>query len=77
VTAMSFDPEIIRKEILKHIPDFKMHYEFDPMRQQIADSWPNSLDDSCARAEWGWTPKYDLSAMTVDMIQALRKKFGK
>jgi nucleoside-diphosphate-sugar epimerase len=47
------------------------------MRQQIADSWPNSLDDSCARAEWGWTPKYDLSAMTVDMIQALRKKFGK
>jgi nucleoside-diphosphate-sugar epimerase len=77
VTAMSFDPEIIRKEILKHIPDFKMHYEFDPIRQQIADSWPNSLDDSCARAEWGWTPKYDLSAMTVDMIQALRKKFGK
>jgi nucleoside-diphosphate-sugar epimerase len=77
VTAMSFDPEIIRKEILKHIPDFTMHYEFDSMRQQIADSWPNSLDDSCARAEWGWTPTFDISAMTIDMIQALRKKLAK
>lgn len=77
VTAMSFDPEIIRKEILKHIPDFKMHYEFDPVRQAIADSWPNSMDDSCARAEWGWKPEFDLSSMTVDMLTELRKKLNK
>ncbi|MEG1188250.1 MAG: GDP-mannose 4,6-dehydratase [Bacteroidales bacterium] len=77
VTAMSFDPEIIRKEILKHVPDFKMHYEFDPIRQAIADSWPNSMDDSCARAEWGWKPEFDLSAMTVDMLDALNKKLKK
>ena len=77
ITAMSFDPEIIKNEILKHIPDFKMRYDVDPIRQKIAESWPDNMDDSCARKEWGWKPQYDLSDMTVDMIKELRKKFGK
>jgi nucleoside-diphosphate-sugar epimerase len=74
VTAMSFDPEIIAAEIRKHIPNFTMNYQIDELRQGIADSWPNSMDDSCARAEWGWNPDYDLAAMTVDMIKVLKAK---
>jgi len=58
----------------KHIPEFEIDYHIDPMRQAIADSWPNSLDDSAARTEWGWTPDYDLSAMVADMLENLRKK---
>jgi nucleoside-diphosphate-sugar epimerase len=77
ITAMSFDPEILRKKIEEHIPGFKMRYEVDPVRQAIADSWPDKLDDSCAREEWGWAPSYDLEAMTVDMIAALRRKLGR
>ncbi len=77
VTAMSFDPEMIRQEILKHIPDFKMRYEHDAVRQKIANSWPNSMDDNCAREEWGWNAKYDLAGMTVDMIDKLRVKLNK
>ena len=77
ITAMSFTPEIIAAEIKKHMPNFKMTYKVDPVRQGIADSWPNSLDDSCARAEWGWNPKYDLSKMTVDMLEKLKVKLGK
>lgn len=77
VTAMSFTPEKIYGEIQKHIPEFIMDYDVDPIRQSIADSWPNSLDDSAAREEWGWNPKYDLSSMTIDMLDKLRKKLGK
>lgn len=77
VTAMHFDPEEIYAEIRKHKPDFKMIYEHDETRQKIADSWPNWMDDSCARAEWGFNPKYDLQSMTVDMLEKLSKKFGK
>ena len=77
VTAMHFDPEEIYAEIRKHKPDFKMIYEHDETRQKIADSWPNWMDDSCARAEWGFKPKYDLQSMTVDMLDKLSKKFGK
>ena len=51
-----------------------MVYEIDPIRQAIADSWPNKMDDSCARNEWGWNPQYDLEKMTVDMIEHLKKK---
>ncbi|KXG74684.1 L-threonine 3-dehydrogenase [Thermotalea metallivorans] len=76
VTAMSFTPEKIYGEIQKHIPEFIMDYDVDPIRQSIADSWPNSLDDSAAREEWGWNPKYDLSSMTIDMLDKLRKKLG-
>lgn len=74
IASMSFDPEIIAAAIRKHYPDFKMRYEFDPVRQAIADSWPNKMDDSCAREEWGWTPSYDLDSMTEDMILNLKKK---
>lgn len=77
VTAMHFDPEEIYAEIRKHKPDFKMIYEHDETRQKIADSWPNWMDDSCARAEWGFAPKFDLQSMTVDMLDKLSKKFGK
>jgi nucleoside-diphosphate-sugar epimerase len=74
IAAMSFDPEIIYKKIQEHVPGFNMEYEFDPLRQAIADSWPNSLDDSCARNEWDWKPEFDLEAMTVDMLKNLRAK---
>jgi len=77
ITAMSFTPEVIAREITKHMPNFKMTYKVDPVRQGIADSWPNSLDDSAARAEWGWNPKYDLAKMTVDMLAKLKEKLGK
>lgn len=74
VTAMSFDPEIIAKEIRKHIPEFTMDYQVDPMKQCIANSWPNSMDDSCARKEWGWSPQWNLEKMTTDMLKAIRDK---
>lgn len=77
VTAMSFAPETIYQAIKKYIPDFEMVYEVDPLKQSIANSWPDSLDDSCARSEWGWNPKYDLDKMTVDMLEKLRVKLGK
>ena len=76
VTAMSFDPEILYNTIKKYIPTFEMEYQPEPIKQAIANSWPNSLDDSCARNEWGWNPKYDLDKMSVDMIETLRKKMG-
>ena len=74
---MSFDPEIIYQCIKKYIPDFEMEYQIDELRQGIADSWPNKLDDTCARMEWDWAPKYDLESMTTHMIEKLRLKFGK
>ncbi|MEE3406247.1 MAG: GDP-mannose 4,6-dehydratase, partial [Candidatus Cryptobacteroides sp.] len=76
IASMSFDPEILYNKIREHIPDFKMKYEVDPVRQAIADSWPDRMDDSCAREEWGWKPSFDLDSMTVDMLDALRRKFG-
>ena len=74
VTAMNFTPEELAAEIRKHVPEFTMTYEVDPVRQAIADSWPNSLDDSAARQEWGWAPTYDLAAMTKDMLEQLERK---
>lgn len=74
IASMSFDPEMIYAEIKKHFPTFEMEYRIDTLRQSIADSWPNSLDDTCAREEWGWKPEYDLSSMTVDMIKHLKLK---
>lgn len=76
VTAMSFGPEEIYAEIKKHIPEFEMTYDVDPVKQKIADSWPNSLDDSAAMEEWGWKPEYDLEAMTKDMLDKLRLKLN-
>lgn len=77
ITSMSFDPEIIYSHIKRYVPDFEMEYQVDPLRQAIAESWPNSMDDSCARVEWGWKPEYDLDAMTRDMLEKLRHKLGK
>ena len=77
IASMSFDPEIIYNEIKKFYPDFVAEYRIDPVRQQIADSWPDMLDDSCARAEWDWKPDYDLESMSVDMIDHLKKKLLK
>jgi len=74
VTAMSFCPEMIAAEITNHIPDFVISYKIDPIKQSIADSWPNRMDDSCAREEWGWIPKYDLTMMTEDMLRVIKKK---
>jgi len=74
VTAASFSPEELAQEIKKHIPEFEMKYNVGPMRQAIADSWPNRLDDSAARKDWGWSPDYDLKAMTKDMIEKLKIK---
>jgi nucleoside-diphosphate-sugar epimerase len=77
VTAMSFDPEMIAAEIRKHIPAFTMDYNVEPMKQGIANSWPNSMDDSCARDEWGWKPNWNLESMTKDMLKAIREKQDK
>lgn len=77
IASMSFDPEIIANNIRKYIPDFQMEYDVDPLRQAIAESWPNSLDDTCAREEWDWKPTYDLDTMTRDMIAKLKERFNK
>jgi nucleoside-diphosphate-sugar epimerase len=77
VTAMSFDPEIIAAAIRKHIPEFVLEYNVDPVKKAIADSWPNSMDDSAARNEWGWKPEYDLDGMTLDMIEKVSAKLKK
>ncbi len=77
ITAMSFAPEEIATEIKKHLPDFDFGYEVDPVRQAIAESWPNSLDDSAARVEWDWNPQYDLAKMTADMVENIKKKLEK
>jgi nucleoside-diphosphate-sugar epimerase len=71
---MSFDPEMIASEIRRHIPAFEMDYAIDPVRQAIADSWPDRMDDSAARKEWGWQPEYDLAGMVRDMLAVLSKK---
>jgi len=74
VTAMSFCPEMIAAEIRRHIPDFEINYKIDPIKQSIAESWPNKMDDSCAREEWNWNPKYDLPMVTEDMLRVIKKK---
>jgi len=71
INAMSFCPADIAQEIQKEIPNFKIVYKPD-FRQQIADSWPSSIDDAPARADWGWQPVYNLSNMTTDMLKNLR-----
>lgn len=77
IASMSFDPEGIYKAIKKYVPDFEMTYEVDPLKQSIADSWPDCMDDTCAREEWGWKPHYDLDSMTIDMLDKLRVKLNK
>lgn len=74
ITAMSFEPDEIAAEIKKHIPEFEMDYDVDPVRQGIADTWPDSIDPTCAKEEWGFEAEYDLAKMTVDMLEKLREK---
>ncbi len=76
ITAMSFEPETLFNEIRKHIPDLQIEYREDSLRQGIADSWPNCMDDSAAREEWNWKPKYNLADMTADMLQILKKRLS-
>jgi nucleoside-diphosphate-sugar epimerase len=71
VTAMNFTPATLAAQIRQTLPDFEIDYEVDPVRQAIADSWPDSLDDSAAREEWDWQPKHDLESMTRDMLNKL------
>ena len=77
LASMSFAPETIYAAIKKHMPYFEMEYQVDPLKQHSADSWPDCMDDSCARQEWGWQPKYDLETMTVDMLEKLKLKLNK
>ncbi len=71
ITAMNFTPARLADEIRQHIPSFAIDYEIDPARQAIADSWPRSVDDGAARREWNWAARYDLAAMTADMLEKL------
>lgn len=77
IASMSFEPNTIYQNIRKYLSEFEMQYQVDPLRQAIAESWPNSLDDTCAREEWGWKPEYDLDAMTQDMLAKLKERFGR
>lgn len=74
VTAMSFSPEILFGKIKERIPTFEWEYAIDPMKDKISDSWPNSLDDSCARTEWDWNPKWNLDMMVDDMLAVLGER---
>lgn len=74
ITAMSFEPEQIAAEIKKHIPEFEIEYDVDPVRQGIANTWPNSIDATAAKEEWGFKAEYDLAKMTTDMLEKLKAK---
>jgi nucleoside-diphosphate-sugar epimerase len=76
VTAMQLTPATLADAIRAHLPDFQIVYEVDPMRQAIADSWPRRIDDSAARAEWGWRHRFDLGTMTADMLHHVGAKLG-
>jgi nucleoside-diphosphate-sugar epimerase len=76
VTAMCFTPQQLATEIQKHLPDFTISYNIDPVRQAIADSWPKHMDDSAACAEWGWRPNYDFAAMVEDMLAKIAVKLA-
>ena len=76
VTAMNVTPAELADAIRVHIPKFTIAYDVDPVRQAIAESWPNSMDDSEARAQWGWAPQYDLAGMVADMLTKLDSERG-
>jgi nucleoside-diphosphate-sugar epimerase len=77
IASMSFEPEQLFAKIREYVPGLRIRYEVDPVRQAIATSWPDSMDDSCAREEWDWKPTYNLDEMTRDMLLHLRDKLGK
>lgn len=74
IASMSFDPEEIYAAIKKYKPNFEMVYDVDPLKQSIAESWPDMMDDTCARTEWQWCPTYNLDSMTKDMLEKLSIK---
>jgi nucleoside-diphosphate-sugar epimerase len=74
LAGMTFTPKEIADSIKKEVKNFQISYEPD-FRQAIADSWPGSIDDSAARADWGWKPKYDLDGMTRDMLLHLKEQY--
>jgi nucleoside-diphosphate-sugar epimerase len=74
--AISFSCEELAREIKKHIPEFEIEYNPD-FRQNIANSWPKSIDDSESRAQWNWKPEFDLAKMTKDMLDNLKIKLAK
>ena len=76
LASMSFTPDILAEEIRKRLPDCAIDYDIEPVKEAIANSWPNQLDDSCAREEWGWKPQWDISSMTDDMLAAIRAKLS-
>ncbi|MBE9487899.1 MAG: NAD-dependent epimerase/dehydratase family protein [Bacteroidetes bacterium] len=77
IASLSFNPPVIFEAIKKRIPSFEMDYNIDSVKAAISSSWPNKLDDACARQEWDWAPKWDMDAMVDDMLLAIRKKLGK
>ncbi|MGB3367018.1 MAG: NAD-dependent epimerase/dehydratase family protein [Acidaminobacteraceae bacterium] len=76
IASMSFTPAELSESIKKEIPDFEITYEVNEMKQKIANSWPDSLDDSAARVEWGHNPKFDIDRMTKSMIEEIQKKLN-
>lgn len=74
LSAMSIEPEMVKEAIQEFYPEFQLEYDVDPVRQSMANSWPNSIDVSCARAEWGFNPQYDLTKMTQTMLKAIEDK---
>ncbi|MCU5746647.1 NAD-dependent epimerase/dehydratase family protein [Staphylococcus sp. SQ8-PEA] len=76
LSGMSIEPEMVKNAIQEYYPDFKLSYDVDPDRQSIADTWPDNIDVSCARAEWGFDPQYDLDKMTKTMLEAIENKEG-
>lgn len=76
VSAMSLEPGMLAAEIRKHRPEFRIEYRIDPVRQAIAESWPDSLDVSASREEWGFSPRFDLETTTADMLRQLERKMS-
>ena len=77
ITAMSLNPETMRESVKKFLPGFEMDYDVDDVKKGIAASWPNKMDDTAAREEWGWDPKWDLDRMTEDMLKVIGEKHKK
>jgi nucleoside-diphosphate-sugar epimerase len=77
LTAMSITPEELAEAIRRQLPDFRIDYAVDPVRQAIADSWPDAIDDAAARTEWGWRPEYDLEATTREMLAQLTPRLDR
>lgn len=77
ITSMSFTPKELFAQIKKRIPEFTADYNIDPVKDRISASWPDCMDDSCARNEWGWAPKWGINEMVDDMIKACREKLAR